>query len=336
MAELRHLRAVVAVADEGGFTAAADRLFLSQQQLSRQVAQLEDELGVQLFQRTTRRVELTAAGERMLAPARRAVRSADAAFAAARGETTALRVDISSGGLETGALILERLRQTAPQLEVHQIERGVRWGIAALQRGELDVLLGDAATAPPDVASRLVRHEPLLIGMGTGHPLAGRDAVPVTALRDVPLLLPSDDAAGEWNAAITGLCREAGFVPRRHPGVTHGSVAAAEVLRGDEAVTPTVPWREPPPDLVFRPLDPPAGYPMSAMWIGGDPAVQAFLAAAEALAGERGWRAVQALGDAAAAPVRLSLGAPSPMNATAAPSSGRIEPMTTPPRRACT
>jgi DNA-binding transcriptional LysR family regulator len=296
MPELRHLRAFVAVAEEGSFTAAANRLFVSQQQLSRQVAQLEDELGVRLFARSTRRVELTDAGQRMLEPARSAVRTADTAFSAAQGDGAVLRVDISSGGLETGAAILERLRQTAPELAVHQVERGVRWGLDALRRGELDVLLGDAAGAPEEVASRLVRHEPILVAMSARHPLAARDSVPISELRDVPLLLPSDAAAGEWNAAITGLCRQAGFVPRRHPAVTHGSVAAADVLRDGRTATPTVPWRDPPDDLAFRPLDPPASYPMSAMWIGEDPpaGVRAFLDAAEQLAGERGWRATAA------------------------------------------
>ena len=292
MPELRHLRSFLAVAEEGSFTAGAARLFLSQQQISRQVAQMERELGVQLFARTTRSVELTEVGKRMLDDARRAVRAADAAFAASQNLPTALRVDISSSGLETGAMILERLRRNAPELAVHQVERGVRWGLDALRRGELDVLLGHSSGAPPEIGSRLLRHEPVLIGMSADHPLATREALTVHDLCEAPLLLPSDEAAGEWNAVITELCREAGFVARRHPWATHGSVAAAELLRGGEAVTPTIPWREPPPDLVFLPLRPPVAYPMSAMWLGEAPSApaRAFLDAGEELASELGWR----------------------------------------------
>ncbi len=321
--ELRHLRAFLAVCEEGTFTAGAERLFLTQQQLSRQVAQMEDELGVRLFARTTRRVELTDAGERMLDDARRAVRAADAAFATARGDVAPLRVDVSSSGLETGAMILERLRRTCPDLGVRQVERGVAWGLGALRRGELDVLLGHAGSAPDEVASRLVRREPLLIGMAATHPLADAATVPITALRDVPLLLPADEAAGEWTAFIAALCREAGFVPRRHPDTTHGSVAAADVLREGAVVTPTVPWREPPADLVFRPVEPPVSYPMSAMWPADGPTgpVQLFLDAAELVAGEQGWRAAAG---------------PRPANATAAPSSGTAAPTATPPRSAAT
>jgi DNA-binding transcriptional LysR family regulator len=297
--ELRHLRAFLAVAEEGRFTAGAARLFLSQQQLSRQVAQMERELGVRLFARTTRSVELTPAGRRMLDHARRAVSAADAAFAGSEDAGAALRVDISSSGLETGAMILERLRRNAPELAVHQVERGVRWGLGALRRGELDVLLGDASGAPPEIGSHLLRHEPILVGMSVDHPLAGRESLTVPELREAPLLLPSDEAAGEWNAAITGLWRQFGFAPRRHPWATHGSVAAAELLRGGEVVTPTVPWRQPPPDLVFRPLHPPATYPMSAMWLGEGPSApaRAFLEAGEQLASERGWRSRAAPAD---------------------------------------
>jgi DNA-binding transcriptional LysR family regulator len=290
--ELRHLRAFLAVADELSFTAAAERLFMTQQQLSRLIAQMERELGVRLFERSTRRVRLTDAGQRMLDRARLAVRNADSAFADARGGgARPLRVDVSSSGLQTGALILERLRRSAPEIAVTQVEHGVERGLRALRRDELDVLLGHAGMAPGDVASRLVRHEPILIGMGRDHPLARGASVARSDLEDQPLLLPSEEAAGEWNAAIAALLREAGFVPRRHPGSTHGSVGAAEVLRGGVVVTPTTPWHAPPPDLVFLPLAPPATYPMSAMWMAEDPSppVGAFLAAADALAGELAW-----------------------------------------------
>jgi DNA-binding transcriptional LysR family regulator len=290
--ELRHLRAFLAVADELSFTAAAERLFMTQQQLSRQVAQLESELGVRLFERSTRRVRLTGAGERMLDHARLAVRNADASFADARSDRSRpLRVDLSSSGLQTGAMILERLRGSAPEIAVTQVEHGVGRGLVALRRGELDVLLGRAASAPADVASRLVRHEPILIGMSRDHPLARGESISIRDLEDQPLLLPSDEAAGEWNVAVGELCRDAGFLPRRHPGSTHGSVGAAEVLRGGRVVTPTVPWRAPPPDLIFLPLAPRATYPMSAMWVAEDPSpqVQTFLEVAGALGRDLGW-----------------------------------------------
>jgi DNA-binding transcriptional LysR family regulator len=110
-AELRHLRCFVAVAEDVSFSVAARRLYLSQQALSRIVQQLEREIGTKLFDRTTRSVQLTPAGEAMLTSARQSIAAAGRAVEQARrvgrGEPIRrLRIDVSSGGLETGALVL--------------------------------------------------------------------------------------------------------------------------------------------------------------------------------------------------------------------------------------
>jgi DNA-binding transcriptional LysR family regulator len=169
------------------------------------------------------------------------------------------------------------------------VPRGLR--LLAAQR--LDVLLGIATHRPPEVRAEVVRLEPALVGMAAGHPLAGREAVPVAALAGLDLLLPSDDAAREWNEFVETFCRQAGFAPRRFAGVTHGSVAAAEVVRDERCVVPTMAWTEPPPGLVFRPLvDPAPVLAWSVMWLAGAeerPEVQAFLDAARAVHDERGW-----------------------------------------------
>src|SRR5689334_6313133 len=98
--DLRALRAFVAVAEELHFTRAAERLYVAQPALSEQIRRLERDLGVRLLERTTRRVELTAAGEALLVRARRILAEADAALAdaarAARGETGRLRVATGS------------------------------------------------------------------------------------------------------------------------------------------------------------------------------------------------------------------------------------------------
>src|SRR5918999_3548429 len=85
MPELRHLRVFAAVARERNFTRAAERLHMAQQAVSKSVAQLERELGVELFERTSRAVHLTSAGEALLADAPRVLSAADAAFERARG-----------------------------------------------------------------------------------------------------------------------------------------------------------------------------------------------------------------------------------------------------------
>jgi DNA-binding transcriptional LysR family regulator len=202
-------------------------------------------------------------------------------------------LDISSGGIETGALIVRRLRRTRPELAIEQVEVSVRRGIEMLRRSELDAVLGIVEDGDPGVRVELVRREPVLVAMSAGHPLAARDEVPVAGLADVELLLPSQDAAAEWVGFVYGFCRDAGVEPRRWAGVTHGSVSAAEVLREGTCVTPTAAWTEPLDGLAFRPLvDPVPLLPWSLAWRAGDdrPEVAALVECAREAAREHGWR----------------------------------------------
>ena len=297
--ELRRLRHFVAVAEELNFTRAASRLFLAQQALSSSIKQLENELGQPLFVRDTRRVVLTPAGETLLPRARRLLTMAEETVAAVRDGATdraVLRVDISSSNLETGALVLRRLRADRPDVEVRQRENGVPRGLTALREGELDVLLGDAAAAPDDVAVELLRDEAVLVMLPADHPCAAQPTVPVAALADEVWLLPADDAAPEWNQLVLRHCRRAGFRPRRYPGTTWGPAAAAELAVERRCVVPTNAWLTAPAGVVFRPLvDPVVRFPWSVMWAGrrSEP-VDAFLAAARAVAAARGWRSPEA------------------------------------------
>jgi DNA-binding transcriptional LysR family regulator len=295
--ELRHLRSFLAVAEERSFSAAARRLHLSQQALSRSVQQLERELGTSLFDRDARPIELTAAGEAMLASTRRSIAAADQAFDAARraegGRRAPLRVDVSSGGIETGAAIVRRLRRTRPDLAIEQVEVGVRRGLRMLRTGELDALLGIVEAEDPSVQVELVRREPVLVAMAADHPLAACDEVPVARLAEFELLLPSDEAASEWVRFVHDFCRSAGVHPRRRAGATHGSVSAAEVLREGGCVTPTAAWTEPLEGLAFRPLvDPVPLLPWSLARRAedDDPEVPALVECARETAREHGWR----------------------------------------------
>jgi DNA-binding transcriptional LysR family regulator len=297
-AELRHLRAFLAVAEELSFSAAAERLFISQQALSRTIRQLERQLGTRLFDRTTRSVELTAAGRAMLGSAVRATAAADEAVAmamrAANGAAwLPVRADVSSGGLRTPAEVLRALRRAEPQAVMELAEHGMPRSLELLRVGGLDVALGIANHAPPEIRTELIRREPVLVGMSRDHPLAALEDVPVRALEDVELLLPSDAGAPEWNEMVAAFCREAGFAPRRRPGATHGSAAAADVLREARCVTPTAAWVDPPGDLVFRPLvDPSPAIPWSLMWTddGEQRAdVRRVLEVARRLARAQGW-----------------------------------------------
>lgn len=290
--ELRHLEAFVAVADTRTFTAAAARLHLAQQSLSRLVAQLERELGVRLFDRTTRTVRLTPPGEAMLAPARRALAGVAEAAAAARapaGAVTEIRVDVSSTGLETGSLIVEALRRAHPDVLVHEVEVGVEAGVRELREGRLDLVFGLVTGDVHDLEEEVLRHEAVVLGMAVGHRLAARDEVPVADLDGEALLLPSEEAAGEWLRFVATFCRQAGATPRRWHGITHGSSAAAEVVASGDCVVPTCAWRRTPEDVVFRPLVPAPVYVWSMLSRPDTVGLEPLRATVRTLAATEGW-----------------------------------------------
>ena len=152
--ELRHLRAFVVLAEELSFSVAAGRLHVTQQSLSRTIQQLERELGTTLVRAhdALRAAHPGRAGDAGLGHAchrsrRRGVRRG-APGRARRALALPLRVDLSSGGLETGAAIVARLRRDAPGVVVEQAEHGVPRGLVLLAQGGLDVALGIATHAP--------------------------------------------------------------------------------------------------------------------------------------------------------------------------------------------
>src|SRR4051794_19591707 len=164
--DLRQLRALDAVARARSFTAAALELHLAQSALSQQVAKLERELGVELLRRTTRRVEVTEAGELVLARARRALAEADAI----RDDLDALRGLVRGrlriggvppvSGLHPAALIAE-FGARHPGVDITIREEVAAALIAELADGQLDVVLAlvDLADTPPSIEGRHLLHE---------------------------------------------------------------------------------------------------------------------------------------------------------------------------------
>lgn len=293
--ENRQFLAFVTLAKELNFTRAAALLHLTQQSLSKQIAALERALGVALFERTTREVRLTPAGAAMLPRAKEALHAVSAAVEAATGVVapSELVVDISSGGIATGATIVNEMRVSHPDVALHQVEVGVVRGVHLVRQGRAHLVLGLAPADLSGLAHEVVRHERVLAGMHESHPLARREQVSMVELSEHPLLLPSDGAAGEWNAFVQRLVEQStGGAIRRWRDTTHGSAAAAEALRTGLCVTPTLSWWDPPPDLAFRPLnDPPAVFDWSLIWAkeNDSSAVLKFLQTARAVRDREGW-----------------------------------------------
>lgn len=218
--ELRHLRYFVAVADHGGFTRAAEQLGIAQPPLSQQIRQLETELGVVLFQRLTRGVRLTLAGE-ILAEQARNILSLQQQFTAsaaglARGEQGQLRVGLA-GAVSLVPVILSAIRQFRqrwPDVVITLEETSSPAIAKALNERTLDV----AILRPPvpdthGLAMHSLMREPTLVALPSGHALADHAQVGLEMLADDPLILFPRHLGPGLHDAILSACQSAGFTP---------------------------------------------------------------------------------------------------------------------------
>ncbi|QIB48205.1 LysR family transcriptional regulator [Streptomyces aureoverticillatus] len=191
--ELRQLRYVVAVAETRNFTRAARQCFVAQSALSHQIGSLERELGVKLFARTSRRVELTPAGEAFLVGARQCLEAAERAVSDAAAAVGEVRGELAIGIIPTVtavdiAAILQRFREQHPRVRVslHVGASGVM--TAEVAAGDLDVaFLGLAAGNPPQgVEARELGRGQLVAVVSPTHALADRGEVALRQLADSP------------------------------------------------------------------------------------------------------------------------------------------------------
>ncbi len=200
--ELRQLRYFVTLAEELHFGRAAEREHIVQSALSQQVQRLERELWVRLVERSTHHVALTGAGAVFLAEARQILAQVDRAAAAARraaGAPAPLRVGIIDSSYDSMPQILHEVQARYPGLVIHQVEASGPEQYQQLTDGRLDVGVGRAALAPPQIASLLFRQDPLGVLVPTAHRFAGLDGVPVAVLAEEPLLLAEEAQAPEFN-----------------------------------------------------------------------------------------------------------------------------------------
>ena len=182
----------MAIAEERNFTRAAERCFVVQSALSHQIKALEQELGMALFVRTSRRVELTAAGEAFLAEARASLAAADRAMAAAAEATGQIRGSLSVGVIPTVTAIdvpnvIDAFHEDYPQVDLTVRGGGSDEFIREIREGRLDVaFLGlDAATATLNgVASHELARERLVVVVSTRHQLACHDTLTLADLAE--------------------------------------------------------------------------------------------------------------------------------------------------------
>jgi DNA-binding transcriptional LysR family regulator len=261
--ELRHLRYFVAVAEERGFTAAAGRLNISQPPLSQQIRDLELELGATLLERTSRRVELTAAGARFLEHARAILAQAEHAMADARA-IGAGRAGIVNVGT-TGSVLLGPLAELIaafgarhPAIVVRIHEMGPQEQQAALLARRIDLSFLRRPRHDPDFVTELAWREEVGVALPEAHPLAAHACLPLAALADQSLvfLRLSDSRFARY---LQDCCAAAGFTPRiSHEVVESYSLLSLVAAGLGVALVPECVSRMSRPGIAYRPLEAPA------------------------------------------------------------------------------
>lgn len=217
--ELRHLRYFAAVAAHGNFSRAAQNLHLTQPALSRQVKDLEDEIGVPLLVRGANAVTLTNAGEQFYEEARDLLARADQAVQRARGELRREVLRVGYGpSLTTGILpqAIEKFQSVAPraQIELADLSPGEMAG--KVRDGLLDLVIMPSGMggAMPGIQWMELRRMALALILSPRHPLARLKRIPPARLRDVGLHALGRDNFPEYGPRLKAAFKPYGFAPR--------------------------------------------------------------------------------------------------------------------------
>lgn len=257
--DLRQLFYFNAVAEEGSISRAAVRLHLSQPPLTVQIQNLEEELGVLLFKRHKRGVELTAAGTALVDEARnilaRAEYSVERVRQVGRGEVGALRIGIV-GSIMWGEFVdmVRRYHAAYPRVEWSLHELGPKAQIEALLDCRIDVGFWRSPLSRDDVTCTRVTTEAVGVALPSAHRLASRKALALQELAEEPMVLMNPEVS-EFASYLIDACRVAGFEPRIVHKANEPATLLALVSTGaGAALLPQSLQRIAWPGVVFLPL----------------------------------------------------------------------------------
>ncbi|MFI5729835.1 LysR substrate-binding domain-containing protein [Kribbella sp. NPDC051587] len=267
--ELRQLRSFVVVAEELNVGRAAIRLHLTQPTLSRQIAALERDLGVELFARIKKRFVLTAAGDTFLAEAQDLLRRSDEAVRAAqrtqRGELGTLRLRfVQSATFEVLPRLLGAFRTAYPKVVLDLSTMTTLHQTEALRDGRIDVgLMRPSAPSggtekvelAPGLSSRVVSSDPVLVALPARHRLARRKRLRLSELADESFVFYARPTGPVVYDTLVGFCRAAGFTPRIEQDAADVQTIVSLVAAGlgvSLLIAPTPP--SDPTSVVYREL----------------------------------------------------------------------------------
>ena len=219
MIELRHLRYFLAVAEHLHFGRAAEQLHLAQPPLSTQIRQLEEMLGVQLFLRSKRKVELTEAGQVFQEEARKVLEAMERAGTAARQAAQGIRGRLRLGFASSAPFgifpqVLRTYRQAYPQVILELKESGSAEQLVALQEHRLDFGFVRLPASATNVCIEAIDREAMILALPESHPLSQRENLALQEFSQDPFVIfPRRDGPGIYDRII-GWCVQAGFTPR--------------------------------------------------------------------------------------------------------------------------
>lgn len=235
--DLRHLKYFLAVAEELNLNRAAARLHISQPPLTRQIRALEEELGVDLFVRTAKGVELTQAGEMFRDDAANIRMLLEAAIDRVQraGEGKLGRIDIAIFGSAIYDIIPHVLqefqaRRPGVRIVLHTMNKSEQ--VEALRQRRITAGFNRMTTPEPDIGSELVATERLILVVPEQHPLSRLDAVPFHELGNFPLVLFPNVGRPNFIDRVLDLCKQQGFTPEVAQEVGDPVTGIALVARG--------------------------------------------------------------------------------------------------------
>jgi DNA-binding transcriptional LysR family regulator len=276
--ELRHLRYFVAVAEALNFTKAAEKLHLAQPSLTRQIKDLEAEIGVRLFDRAGKRISLTSEGESFLLDARRLLtecaQSVLAVQRLSRSQASQLNIGyVANVYHDLLPATLGAFRKACPRTALNLFDMTPAEQYHALEGRKIDLgfVPFRARSAGSDLQSACVGHDILMVAVAEGNPLAKKSKISLDDLEPMFFVGMSEKTYPGSNEWLINACREAGFSPRilqdadREPAVISFVAAGLGV-----ALLPEQIKRLPHEGVIFRPLRRHLTVDSWAVWAGNN------------------------------------------------------------------
>jgi DNA-binding transcriptional LysR family regulator len=273
--ELRHLKYFVIVAEDLSFSRAAVRLYISQPALSRQIKNLEDELGIVLFLRQSDGLKLTEAGKFFLEQAKDILNRSHVAVQTLKAHYTNTNEPLIIGYIPTIlqtflGQTLHRFGHAYPEIAVRLQEMLPSEQVRALRDGAIDIaFMGN----PPDELDeeftvKCVKKVPISALLLNTHPLAHQSSINLAELASEKFIGISEETFPGRNDRIRGVCHEAGFTPNLHVFAdSHASMIALVAAGQGVAIMPNEAEALPHPQVVFISIHHPIHYARStAMW----------------------------------------------------------------------